>query len=346
MLDLFQGFQKAIEAFVIPLVIAVGSLLLLMTLSYLIVILFHLGRRWNIENLRINWRSVLREIENSNSSSTHLGEQKFSSTYREEFMNELKETGLSQNERLKAYNSTGYYEKDLEDLLSKTWWKRVQALNRLKFISPEDLENKLKSLLYDENHEVRLLALDSLSYLEATPEIEPVRLFNSFTNKLDTFLCIKLLAIEPDESFVAPMIDSGKRRHRRAGAILLGQPGRKRFIPLLKELADDEAPSVRRRAVESLGKVGSTAPISILSQTSKDVNPSVRKVTAKSLGKIKDETSVEILDRLADSDNFSVQLAAFQSLAGFGESGRKIIGKYWGKNGKLAREAIFESYQG
>jgi HEAT repeat protein len=192
---------------------------------------------------------------------------------------------------------------------------------------------------------VRLIALDSLSYLDDFPNLDPVELFESFSEKLDSFLVIKLLTLKPNKSFIRPLVDSKSPRLRRAGATLLGQSGETKLIPFVSRLASDEDYQVRRRATESLGRIGGIESLSILKQTSKDGEPEVREASARSLGEVFHEDSIEMLDRLARDDNFSVRLAAFSSLARFGEKGRKTIGNHWIQNRRLAREAIFESYQ-
>ncbi|MFB6291011.1 MAG: HEAT repeat domain-containing protein [Candidatus Bipolaricaulia bacterium] len=345
MLEFLHGSQDAIKPFVLPLVIAVGSLLFIIAFFYIILIIYHLKRRKRLTELREEWKQALREVDINSNSEIPFKKQEFPETYRDYFVLTMRELNLPLNQRVKSYRATGYYEKDLRELSHRYWWKRVQALNRLKYLGTRDLETKIRSLLYDESHEVRLVALDTLSYLKQVPDLDPISLFKSFSEKLESFLTIQLFTIKPDKTFIKPLINSENNRFRRVGTILLGQSNKRNYIPELIELAKDEEASVRRRAAESLGKIGVKNSISILKRTSRDSCSSVREATALALGKISFEESLEVLAELAEDDDLSVRISAFHSLANFGEEGRNIIGDHWSDNRELAREAIFESYQ-
>ncbi len=274
-----------------------------------------------------------------------LKEKNYPPAYRDDFVTVLRESDLPSDLAVEVNRSAGFYEKDVAELSSRSWWKRAQALNRLKYVSPSDIKAELTSLLYDSSHEVRLVALDSLSFLDEFPEIHPIRLLESFTHKLDSFLAIKLFTLKPPENFLKSLVNSDTSRFRRLGAILLGQEKETSFLPLLRKLTEDEVVSVRIRAVESLGKIGEEGTVPILKRTGGDPVPEVREASAEALGRISTESSIQLLANLAEDEDFGVRLAAFHSLARFGEKGRKVIGDHWSQSRNLAREAIFESHQ-
>lgn len=345
MIELLQNFQKGIEPFVVPLVIALASLLFFMTVFYVLVTLFHVNQRRKLKKKRLGWQKVIRKYRQGSNPKEILGNRELHAGQGDDLIEELRLSGLSPDSKLELYRSFGYYDRDLSELSSNTWWKRGQALNRLKGFPASGFQNKLKSLLYDSSHEVRLVALDSLSRLKKAPKLDPVKLFESFREELDSFLVIKLLYLKPGMRFIEPLVNSEKRRFRRCGAVLMGQPNKVSFIPVLKRLAVDEKVSVRTKATESLGKIGEKQSIPVLERTSEDENPAVREATAKSLRKITGGGSLRVLGKLAEDEDFLTRLAAFQSLTYFGEEGREVIGDHWSDNRELAREAIFESYQ-
>lgn len=345
MIKLLQDFQVALGSFVVPLVLAMCGLLLFIIIVYTLGVLFHWKKQRTRKHLNRVWQRSIKEDNISSDSENIPRIQVPQYDWRDDFLRVLREADLSSEKAVDVYQKTGHYEQDKADLSSRVWWKRAQALHRLKYVSLEGLQDKLTPLVYDSSHEVRLIALDALGYLDGVPDLDPVKLFESFTEKLDSFLVIKLLTLKPGKSFIRPLVNSKKPRLRRAGATLLGQPSRSEFFPLLSELTGDENRQVRKRTAGSLGRVGGIKALSILKRTSRDGEPEVRKFSARSLGNIYHQDSIEILDGLASDDDFRVRLAAFSSLSRFGEEGRKAIGNHWSESRKLAREAIFESYQ-
>lgn len=345
MIELLQNLQIALGPFVLPIVIAMSGLLLFIIIVYTIGVLFHLKRRRARDNFKRTLQSSIKE-ENNGSDSENLPRiQAPQYDHRDDLIQVLKGADLSSKETVAIYQSAGLFDQDKTDLSSRAWWRRAQALHRLKHVSLAGLGDKLTSLVYDSSHQVRLIALDSLSYLDELPPLDPIELFESFTEKLDSFLVIKLLALKPGKSFLRPLVNSKKPRLRRAGATLLGQPDKQETLSLLSKLIDDLDNRVRKKAAESLGRVGGQESLTYLKQTSKDDRAAVREASARSLGEVFHEDSIEILDDLATDDDFRVRLAAFTSLSRFGEGGRKAIGNHWSENRRLAREAIFESYQ-
>ncbi len=345
MIELLVDFQEALSPLVIPLVLAMSGLLILIVFFYAAGVFVHWWSRKKRDSLKSSWRDLIRKAEIGPDFADSFEALITPFDPRDDFLEVLREEYISPEKRRELYRRAGFYNRDKKVLSARAWWKKVQALHRLKYLSLVGLKDKLTSLLYDPSHEVRITALDSLGHLEEVPELDPVELFESFDAKLDSFLEIKLLELEPSEKFLRPLVDSEKSRLRKAGATLLGQSDKTGHVTILGKLMEDEKTSVRRRAVESLGKIGGYETLPILDRVSRDPRPEVREAAAKSLGEINHEDSLELLDELASDENFRVRLAAFQSLTRFGEDGREKIGNHWSENRRLAREAIFESYQ-
>lgn len=348
MIELLQNFQEGLGAFVFPVLIGLGILLVFIVAFYAIGVFLHRNNKRTREALKSSWQHSFREYQEQENGSNldNLPETGASFyDYRDDFLQTLKAANFEPEKTLDIYRRTGYYTQDKADISSRTWWRRVQALYRLKYTSLAGLEDRLSLLIYDPNLEVRLNALDALSYTGKYPELDPIKLFKTFSEKLDSYLIIKLSALKPDENFLRPLVESEKPRLRRAGATLLGQPKETDFAPLLEELTRDDDIRVRINVAESLGRIGKPDNIRLLKKTSNDTVPTVREASARSLGGILHEDSTEILDDLAGDEDFRVRLAAFSSLAQFGETGRNVITNYWSQDRRLAREAIFESYQ-
>ncbi|MBS3793223.1 HEAT repeat domain-containing protein [Candidatus Bipolaricaulota bacterium] len=345
MIELLQNLQLVLGSFVTPIVVAISLLLLLAIVVYTLAVFFNWKVKKDRKKFREAWAGSLKGDNISSVGENLSGVSGPLYDPRDDFLEVLREAKLSLKQTVDIYQWAEFYDKDKTDLFGRAWWRRAQALHRLKHLSPADLEDKFTSLIYDSSHEVRLIALDSLSSLEEVSELDPVELFESFTEELDPFLVIKLLALKPGKRFLRPLVNSKKHRLRRAGATLLGQPDKQEFLPLLSNLSDDEDSRVRKNVAESLGRVGGLEALPLLKQTSEDGEPGVREASARSLGEIFHEDSIDTLNELATDDDFEVRLAAFISLSRFGEEGRKAIGNHWSENRRLAREAIFESYQ-
>lgn len=345
MLKLLQGLQKTIEGFVIPLVMAIGGLLLFIVTLYVIIVILHVKQRRKLENTRSQWRDALQNKSHDTPLNTSTNNRTFDRVYRDELVRELRRSDLPQKRLVEIYRAHGGYEKDISELSSKSWWKRAGALARLKVIPDQTLKLELPSLIYDESHEVRLVALDYVARTGSLPEVDPIKLFESFSPNLDSFLVIKLLSTEPGLDFIKPLCNSQSNRLRRCGATLLGQPGKSEFLATLKKLAGDDDPITRKRTAEALGRTDETKSLEVLEKTAKDETPSVRKATAGSLGKLSSDDALNLLEPLSYDDYFSVRLKAFESLTNFGEKGRKIVSDHFSEEPELAREALFESYQ-
>ncbi len=212
-------------------------------------------------------------------------------------------------------------------------------------IPDQTLRLGLDSLIYDENHEVRLVALDYVARTGNLPEVDPIKLFESFSPNLDSFLVIKLLSTKPGLDFINPLCNTQSSRLRRCGATLLGQPGKSEFLTTLKSLARDNDSTTRKKTAEALGRTNEKESLELLEKTAKDEIPSVRRATAGSLGKLPFDDALNLLESLSYDDDFSVRLKAFESLTNFGEKGRKIVSDHFSEEPELAREALFESYQ-
>ncbi|MCF7890357.1 HEAT repeat domain-containing protein [Candidatus Bipolaricaulota bacterium] len=345
MIELLQNLQLAIGPFVLPVVIALSGLLLLITIIYSAAVFHHWRSRKTREDLEQKWLNSSEEVITDPGSDNLQQTQLPPYERRDDFLNVLRIRNLASDKTVEIYRRKGFYKQDISDLSHRAWWRRAQALHRLKYVSLAGLQDEVTSLIYDSSREVKLAALYSLIYLEEFPDLNPIKFFENFNEKQDSFLVIKLLPLKPDKSFLRPLVDSKKPRLRRAGATLLGQPNEPKFLHFLSKLTKDKDKEVRKRVAESLGRVGSLEALPILERTSEDNEPTVRAASARSLGRITHEDSVEILDHLATDDTFKVRLAAFNSLSHFGEEGRKAIGNHWSENRRLAREAIFESYQ-
>lgn len=345
MLSYLQNLQDIIGTFVIPLLIALGGLLIAIVLFHLTVILLNIRGRKSISNFKKELKKSLDKEQAGDDREFQPELKEDSRKHRDHFIEVTLETDLPSVRYYNLYDSLDFLEEDLRELSSKTWWKRAQSLYRLKYVSPKDIKKKLDSLAYDKSHNVRLIALDSLSHFDNPPDLNPLKLFESFSEILDTFLVMKLLPLEPSKTFVLPLVESDKSRFRRIGATLMGQPEEKYFIPLLRKLTTDKEGLVRKKATESLGIIGHEDALEILKRTSQDGKSVVRRASARALGNFPADDSIGTLDRLAEDNNFEVRLSAFNSLSDFGNAGREIIGKHWKENKRLAREAIFESYQ-
>jgi hypothetical protein len=345
MLKLLQGLQKTIEGFVIPLVMAVGGLLLFIVTLYVIIVVLHVKQRRELEKTRSEWRNALQNKPHDTSLDTSTNNRTFDTVYRDELVRELRSSDLPQNRLVEIYRAHRGYEKDTSQLSSKYWWKRAGGLARLKVIPDQTLKFGLSSLIYDESHEVRLVALDYVARTGKLPDVDPIKLFESFPPNLDSFLVIKLLSTEPELDFINPLCKAQSARLRRCGATLLGQPGKSEFLATLKKLAGDDDPTTRKRTAEALGRTDEKESLEVLEKTAKDEIPSVRRATAGSLGKLPFDDALNLLESLSYDDHFSVRLKAFESLTNFGEKGRRVVSDHFSEEPELAREALFESYQ-
>ena len=345
MLKLLQGLQKSVEGFVIPLVMAVGGLLLFIVILYVIIVVLHVKQRRKLEKTRAQWRDVLQNKPHEISLNTSTNNRRLDAVYRDELVRELRLSDLEQDRLVEIYRTNGGYEKDISQLSSKSWWERAGALARLKVVPDQPLKIDLPSLIHDDSHEVRLVALDYVAKTGKLPDVDPIKLFESFSPNLDSFLVIKLLSTKPGLDFIDPLCNAQSARLRRCGATLLGQPGKSEFLATLKSLAGDDDPTTRKRTAEAIGRTDEKESLEVLEKTAKDEIPSVRRATAGSLGKLSFDDALHLLETLSYDNHFSVRLKAFESLTNFGEKGRKIVSDHFSEEPELAREALFESYQ-
>jgi HEAT repeat protein len=347
MLELFRSAQRVLEPVVFPLILVLGGLVLLVSLTYISLAIRNTWKERKIKKIRPALREHLAKYIELDEDVAKLERtiDGYREVFRDELISSVSQEKFPREDLETLYTSHGFLAEDEDNLSSPRWYERLWALERLKLVDADLLEGRLDELIRDPSLDVRLSAVGGLARTERVGELDLREIFDSFDERNHRFLFLHLLPWRPERESLESLARSQPAQLRTAGAVLAGQPGNVKLVPFLEELSTDDNSAVRREVARSLGRIGTKEALEPLREMAKVDLPSVRRETAASLGNVPENEALVPLKTLADDPNFRVRLAAFLALVHFGEPGRNIATDYWNEHRRLARETVFESYQ-
>jgi len=332
---------------VLPLVkytlIVLSALVVILLIIYIVSIYIHHRQRKYAEWKTDHCRSLIGSILSGNKPSAGFRlSPRERNCFRDTLIDEYSSLSISGKDTIRdLYKKFNFYDRDIRLLRHGTWWKKIEAIERLGALGLSEAEEHVLPLLTDKRSEVRFSALRMLAFVgsqklgKMLPEI-----FADNRRWAYRFLVNTLSNTRIPIDSLKPLASSSDRDYRKAAAILLGKEGNRDAITILERLTDDKVKDVRREAVRSLGRVGIIDVMPALSSKVDDNNPQVRAVVASALGVLKDKNSLSLLERLADDTDFDVRFQAFLALEQFGQPGMAIIAKYEFKYTEMVREFV------
>lgn len=332
---------------VLPLVkytlIILSAILALLLIIYIVSIYIHHRQKkytkWKTEHCRSLIGSILSGDKPPAGFRLSRRER---DCFRDTLIDEYSKQNVSGRDAIRdLYKKLDFYYRDIRLLRHSTWWKKIQAIQRLEAIKMAEAESIVLPLLWHKKSEVRYAALKMLSSIGSDKLGSMLTvIFTDNSRWAYRFLTNALMDTKIPVDSLKPLASSTNRDLRKAAAILLGKAGNRDAISILERLADDKVKDVRREAVRSLGRVGLIDVMPALSSKVDDNNPQVRAVAASAFGVLKDTNSLSLLERLADDPDFDVRFQAFLALEQFGQSGSDIIAKYEFKYPEMVREFV------
>ncbi len=335
--------QESLLAPVKSILIFLSAILLIFLAVYLLAVYSHYRRAKYVKRKTPKWQGIIRSLLLGEISVEGV---KISSKDRRYIRDILiaefscKDSGGKEDVK-DLYRRLGFFEDDLEDLKSRTWWKRIQAILRLGQLQMADADEQVFALLEDERSEVRFSALDMLAS-NGSEKLSGIifEIFEKSDRWSYRYLVNILFPYHFPAGYLTPMATSQNRDLRKAAAILLGSSEDAESVPALANLANDDVKDVRREAVRSIGRLAAVEGLPVIERKIEDAEPQVRAEAARALGEIHDSHALYLLDRLADDPDFDVRFRAFFALGHFGEEGRGIIKKYESRYPEMAGEFL------
>ncbi len=218
--------------------------------------------------------------------------------------------GHEKGELLRLYKNSGFWKKDLNLLKNPFWYKRLAALVRLdQWQFCLGLET-LDPLLYDENFNVRQIALKNLSRTK-----DPLEAI---------FLLDKLTVVKTHYSVLYETIFRLIRIHRELIIACLDDEAKSRLWPfILKVIGDSRIiegvpalinvikssfdSDLREKALKSLGQIGDPRGLPVLQKFIKSKFPNERLASLKGLFNIDFDELLPFKDQLKNDESPDVQ---------------------------------------
>lgn len=349
MLDNLPALQESLLPIVKYTLIVLTALFTLLLVIYLVSIFKHDREKRYITRKTADWQSTVQRLLHGEKSRNDFDiPRKERRYFRDVLMAECaKQGGRSKDKIRDLYKQFGFLDDDINQLRSRIWWKKIEAMERIGDLRLIEVEDNILPMLLAKRSEVKFSALRALASIGSQKLAEMLpKIFADNSRWAYRYLVNKLYIVEIPPDNLKPLASSPDRDLRKATAILLGKKGNEKAIPMLRNLADDGVKDVRREAIHSLGEIGSTKAISILSNRIDDDEPQVRAEIARALGKLKDLNSLSLIDQLADDIDFEVRFQAFFALERFGQPGEDIIRTYQAKYPEIAEEFLSKSKNG
>ena len=343
MFDVLPALQEILLPIIKYGLIFLAALFVLLLVIYLVSIYIHAQQRRYIIGKTTQWQNMVERLLSGEKPLNDFDIPKRDRKYfRDILMAECAKQDTDGKSKIKdLYRQLGYLDEDIQQLKSRTWWKKIQAIERLGDLELGEAEEHVFPLLMDRRSEVRFSALRTLAttssrkLVQALPEI-----FANNSRWAYRYLVNELFHTEIPTDNLKTLVLSPDRDLRKAATILLGKERHTEAIPMLQDLASDKVKDVRREAVRSLGRIKSVETISVLSNKANDDEPQVRAEVARALGGLADLNTLFLVDRLADDADFEVRFQAFFALDRFAEPGESVIRKYQAKYPEIAREFL------
>jgi len=317
--------------FVKIILIALVIFLALMLIFYIGTIIIHWNRDRTENKKSIEYNFILTKILHKEIDPNSLGVSNKDKKYlRDLLILKLNFYYLTKKKNLlrNLYKVWELEKKDLKQLKSRRWWKKVEALNRLEKMKIIEAEPLALKLMDSKKAEVRYAALEMLVGIKSE-KIYPFlyTMFSSSSRWAYRYLVNVLSDANIPPVYLKLLAISKNRDFRKAAAILFGTKGNEYAIPLLEKLANDPIKDVKRESIRSLGEINTDKSLRVMQKHSEDPNYQIRAILAKALSGYDNDTSFKLLEKLADDENFEVRLEAFYSLNKLGSTGKNIIGK-------------------
>ncbi len=343
MIDILPALQETLLPIIRNVLIAITALFILMLAIYLVSIYLHRWQNRYIIGKTAQWQSIIKsllhEVKSPNDFAIPRRERKY---FRAILIAECTKQGPDGRNKIRElYRQFGFFYRDIRQLRSHIWWKKIQAIERLGALELIEAGEHVFPLLTDKRSEVRfsslrmLVSTNSKKLAQTLPQI-----FANNSRWAYRYLVNELFRAEIPVENLKTFVSSSNRDLRKAAAILLGKEEHTEAIPLSQDLARDNVKDVRREAVRSLGRIKSVEAIPVLEDTANDNEPQVRSEVARALGELKDLNTLFLIERLADDANFEVRFQAFFALDRFGEPGENAIRKYKDKYPEITSEFL------
>jgi HEAT repeat protein len=235
--------------------------------------------------------------------------------------------GVEQRRLSQALEELGYVEHFLDGLLSRRWWRRADAAEKLGLAGATRAADSLAAAMRDESPEVRMRAAKSLGMLGSRASVRELVHALQETNRWSTIRIADILAgmgrkvVEELTATFPSLVLPGKL----AVLDILGRVRPLHAAPWLVERLDDPEVDVRARACHALGCIGDPNRAYELTRALDDTDWPVRAMAAKALGRVRHTAAIPRLCGVLSDPEWWVRFNAAQALRAMGGAGLEAL---------------------
>ena len=228
----------------------------------------------------------------------------------------------------------------IEELSSRSAWKRGNAAERLAIVQAPESTEALVRALDDPYFDVRMRAAKALGAVGGLRARQALVGALSDENRWSVIRIADLLA-EMGPEVVGELVEAFPRMARtsRLAALdLIAHVADGRTIPFLLRQLDDLDRDVRARAASALGRIGDETAIRPLTAALQDVEWPVRAMAAKSLGELRGLGAAQALAASLRDREWWVRANAAEALQKLGEAGLDQLAAMLDDQDRFARD--------
>lgn len=226
-----------------------------------------------------------------------------------------------------AFERLGIVDHYLLRLLSRRWWIRAEAAEKLGLMGSEKATKRLIETMADPMPEVRVRAAQALGGIGTAESLRPLVGALRDAGRWSAIRVAGMLIAAGDDA-VDVLLEEFHNLpdHAKISAIdIFGRIKSLRASSLLRDLLKDPQPDLRARAAYALGMIGDPTAAPALSAGLKDPEWAVRAMAAKALGRLRETESIPALAATLSDPQWWVRANAAEALKGKGAAGQDAL---------------------
>lgn len=238
------------------------------------------------------------------------------------------------------FHSLGFVDDELKLMQSRHWWIRAQAARDLGLLRARKAITALTAALEDENHDVRLQAMQSLVALVGVAALEAIFRISRNLSQW-TKIELSIIIMKSKEEGVPYLMDALRSPDKSVVVFAIEMLAEIGFVsavePLIIIFQQTMDPLIQLKATEALGRLGDERAEHVLMQAAQHPLPHVRIKALEALGRLGSSTAIPLLMSRTQVSDFIETITATRALGALGQEGHKQLKTLTKSNDKNIR---------